>query len=473
MTCLRSMYCRLLAVAGSSVLVGLFAAGAIAQQLKPQRADENTYMPVVPTKTFEEIFQQDTGEKAKVMGDQQALLNKRYDLRDDPSNVQMAGKRKAVQQGVRVKLHGGASWASLAGMTPEQMKSQNVFPYGFRPLPHVKHPTGGMVFPQQEIDEIQKQEARDLKRFDVDFDLPVHLIPEFPPPMFLTSRPDLGDVSQGEVLTIKNYYRLLHGKVTPVQMEGMRLLLTPNPQQQFNQTEDRKVKDASLGVTCLDCHVNGHTNATFHENPDTRPQSDRMRIETVSLRGMFNQQIHGSKRSLRSVEDFTEFEQRTAYFDGDHVTAAKKGVFLPDRSSQVAMMAQMQNMLNFPPAPKLDSFGRLIPSKSTEAELAGEKVFHGKGRCAECHKPPFFLDDKMNDLHLERFYEIETIGGQRNIQDGPIKTFTLRGIKDSPPYHHDGRLLTLEDTVEFFNLVLTLKLTDQEKGNLVAFLRCL
>jgi cytochrome c peroxidase len=291
--------------------------------------------------------------------------------------------------------------------------------------------------------------------------------------MFLTTRPDLGDVTQGEVLTIKNYYRLLVGKVTPVQMEGMRLLLTPNPQQQFNQTEDRKVKDASLGVTCLDCHVNGHTNATFHENPDTRPQSDRMRIETVSLRGMFNQQIHGSKRSLRSVEDFTEFEQRTAYFDGDQVTAAKKGVFLPDRASQVAMMAQMQNMFDFPPAPKLDPFGRLVPGEATEQELAGEKVFHGKGRCVECHKPPFFLDDKMHDLHLERFYDVETIGGQRNIADGPIKTFTLRGIKDSPPYHHDGRLLTLEDTVEFFNLVLSLKLSGEEKQNLAAFLRCL
>jgi cytochrome c peroxidase len=407
------------------------------------------------------------------LSDQKALLEKRYDLGDNPSNVEMSGKRKAVQQGVRVKLHGGTSWASLAGMSPEQIKSQNLFPYGFRPLPHVKHMTGGMVFPKNQIDEIKKQEARDLQRFDVDFDLPDHLTPEFPPPMFLTSRPDLGDVTQGQVLTIKNYYKLLHGKVTPVQMEGMRLLLTPNPQQQFNQTEDRKVKDASLGVTCLDCHVNGHTNATFHENPDTRPQSDRMRIETVSLRGMFNQQIHGSKRSLRSIEDFTEFEQRTAYFDGDQVTAAKKGLFLPERSAQVAMMAQMQNMFDFPPAPKLDVFGRLVPSKATPEELNGEKVFHGKGRCAECHKPPFFLDDKMHDLHLERFYEVETIAGQRNIQDGPIKTFTLRGIKDSPPYHHDGRLLTLEDTVEFFNLVLTLKLNDQEKSDLVAYLRCL
>jgi cytochrome c peroxidase len=385
----------------------------------------------------------------------------------------MSGGRKAVQQGVRVKLHGGATWDRLSGMTPDEIKQQNLFPHGFRPLPHVKHPTGGMVFPKQQIDAIQKAEARDLQRFDVDFDLPDHLTPEFPPPMFLISRPDLGDVTQGEVLTIKNYYRLLHGKVTPVQMEGMRLLLTPFPQQQFNQTEDRKVKDASLGVTCLDCHTNGHTNATFHENPDTRPQSDRFRIETVSLRGMFNQQIHGSKRSLRSVEDFTEFEQRTAYFDGDHVTAAKKGVHLPDRSSQVAMMAQMQNMFGFPPAPKLDTFGRLIPGKATDEELAGEKVFFGKGRCHECHQPPFYLDNKMHDLGLQRFYEIETVRQQRNIPDGPIKTFTLRGIKDSPPYHHDGRLLTLEDTVEFFNLVLELKLNQEEKAALVAFMRTL
>ena len=472
MTCSLSMSCRTFVVF-SGALVGLFAATASAQLLKPQRADENTYMPVVPTKTFEEIFKQDSAEKDKVMNAQKALLESRYDLRNNPSNVQMSGKRKAVQQGVRVKLHDGASWSSLASMKPEQIKEQNLFPYGLRPLPHVKHPTGGMVFPQQQIDAIQKAEARDLKRFDVDFDLPDHMTPEFPPPLFLTTRPDLGDVSQGETLTIKNYYRILHGKVTPVQMEGMRLLLTPFPQQQFNQTEDRKVKDASLGVTCLDCHVNGHTNATFHLNPDTRPQADRFRIETVSLRGMFNQQIHGSKRSLRSVEDFTEFEQRTAYFDGDHVTAAKKGVHLPDRSSQVSMMAQMQNMFDFPPAPKLDRLGRLIPGEATEQELAGEKVFYGKGRCADCHQPPFFLDDKMHDLQAGRFYEAETIAGQRNISDGPIKTFTLRGIKDSPPYLHDGRLLTLEDTVEFFNLVLELRLTQDDKASLVAFMRAL
>jgi cytochrome c peroxidase len=71
----------------------------------------------------------------------------------------------------------------------------------------------------------------------------------------------------------------------------------------------------------------------------------------------------------------------------------------------------------------------------------------------------------MHDLHLERF--------SSEPGDGPIKTFTLRGIKESPPYMHDGRCLTLEDTVEFFNLVLQLKLNKQEKSDLVAFMRAL
>jgi len=439
----------------------------------PPATAKDSYMPVAGDTTFAQTRKQDESQREDVEQGQQQLLSSRYDLADRGSEVKMSGGRKNVQQGVRVKLPRGVTWQQLSRLAPDEIKKQELFPVGFRPLPHVKHATGGMVFPKQQIDIIQKSEGRDLQRFDINFDLPDHLTPEFPPPLFLTTRPDLGDISQGQAVTLRNYYDLLLGKVTPVQMEGMRLLVTPFPQQQFNQTEDRKVLLPSLGVACLDCHVNGHTNGTFHLNPDTRPQAHRFRIDTVSLRGMFNQKIHGSKRSLRSIEDFTEFEQRTAYFDGDHVTAAKKGVHLPNRSDAVSMMAQMQNILDFPPAPKLDPFGKLLPEQATEQELRGQQVFYGKGRCSECHSGPAFMDDKMHDLHLERFYAPETVRDQFNLADGPIKTFTLRGIKDSPPYHHDGRLLTLEDTVEFFNLVLQLKLSDNEKTDLTAFLRCL
>jgi len=79
----------------------------------------------------------------------------------------------------------------------------------------------------------------------------------------------------------------------------------------------------------------------------------------------------------------------------------------------------------------------------------------------------------MHNLQAERFYKPRDIEGRMASADGPIKTFTLRGIKDSPPYLHDGRLLTLEDTVEFFNLILETKLTAAEKADIVAFMKAL
>lgn len=451
-----------------SAIAGALVTFAGADPLPP----DATYRSL-PTLPFSEVKANDEAAKPAMQERQKRMLDQRYDLSDHPiPGVMMSGGRKPVQAGVRARLPTGVTWASLAKMSPDEIRTKNLLPAGFQPLPHVKQATGGQVFPDEEIKEIKRQEQRNLQRFDVDFDIPAHFTPEFPAPIFLTTHPELGDVSHGQLLTIKNFYSLMVGIITPVQMNGLRLLLTPFPQEEFNQTEDRKSADQSLGVTCLDCHANFHTNAAFHLTPDVRPQAARFRIDTVSLRGMFNQQIHGSKRSLRSVEDFTQFEQRTAYFNGDDVSAQRKGINLPDRTNQVAMMAQMQNIIDFPPAPKLSPTGRLDPKKATERELAGEKVFMGKGQCAECHIPQTnFMDHMMHDLKLERFYKIgQTVNDLVMLPDGPIKTFTLRGIKDSPPYLHDGRLLTLADTVEFFNLVLGVNLSQQEKDDLVAYL---
>ncbi|MCL4840029.1 MAG: cytochrome B6, partial [Thermoanaerobaculia bacterium] len=313
----------------------------------------------------------------------------------------------------------------------------------------------------------------DLSRFDLDFDFPDHFLPEFPAPIFLTTRPDLGDVSQGKLITLSNYYEIFNGILNPKQLEGLRLLLTPFPQQQFNATEDRRSLLPSQGVSCFECHANGHTNASTHLVGDIRPQAFRHRIDTPTLRGVNIQRLFGSQRALKSVEDFTEFEQRAAYFDGDPVIATKKGVNILERGSQVHAMAEMQEIFDFPPAPKLDVFGKLDPKKATESEMRGQAVFFGKGRCAECHTPPFYTDNLMHNLHTERFFKPKMINGMMAVGDGMIKNFPLRGIKESPPYLHDGRLLTLEDTVEFFNLVLETKLTEPEKKDLVAFMRAL
>jgi cytochrome c peroxidase len=408
-----------------------------------------------PMQTAEEIMKQDIADKPKVTATQRRLLEARYDLSPklDPDAKMYRGKPLPV--GPTARLASGTTWERLGAMSPEEIRSKGLFPYPS--LPHPKQATGGQVFPQMQIDMFPR-----LERFDVEFDLPDAFLPEFPPAIFLQSRPELGDVSRGEVVSINNFHRLFKDIVTPVQLDGLRLLVTPFPQEEFNATDDRKTVMPSLGVTCLDCHVNGHTTGQFHLTPDDRPQQRRFRLDTTSLRGLFNQQLHGSKRSLRSVEDFTEFEQRTAYFNGDPLRAMKKGMNILDRIP-VSHMAQMQNMFDFPPAPKLNSLGRLDPAKAMKSELRGEELFFGKAQCSACHAPPFYLDDKMHDLRVERFVN--------EPPDGPIKTFTLRGIKESPPYLHDGRLLTLEDTVEFFNLVLELKLTKEEKADLVAFMR--
>jgi cytochrome c peroxidase len=448
------------------------AAPSVAARPQPGPVGISAYAPVNEP-PFDDAMARMSASKAETMQRQSALLETRYDLGDRPHATATMAKGKPVQTGVRVRLPEGASWTTLARMSPERIRSEGAFPPGFLPLPHPNHAEGGMLFPKFHIDEMLAETGQDLTRFDLDFDLADHFLPEFPPPMFLTTRPDLGDVSGGELVTHQNYYRLFKGILNPKQLDGLRLLVLPTAQQQFNLTDDRRSAKPSLGVSCFDCHANGHSNGATHLVGDIRPQELRHRLDTPSLRGVNIQRLFGSQRSLKTVEDFTEFEQRAAYFDGDPVIAAKKGVNILERGSEVHAMAELQELLAFPPAPKLDLFGRLDPDLATADELAGEVVFFGKGRCAECHAPPYYTDNLLHDLRVERFFEPQEINGRLAMADGPIKTFVLRGIKDSPPYMHDGRLLTLDDTVEFFNLVLELQLTDQEKTQLVAFMLAL
>jgi cytochrome c peroxidase len=456
---------------GTAALLGLVVLGLASAQEK--KALASSYSKVDVTEPFGETMARMKAAKPEVARRHADLLNERYDLSNRPAPGVTMSRGKPVQEGVRAKVPAGVTWDRLAGMKPEDVREKDLWPRGFLPLPHPNHPEGGMLFPKFHIDEIKKQEGRDLTRFDLDYDLPDHLLPEFPAPIYLTTRPDLGDVSQGKLVTIDNYYELFNGILNPKQLEGLRLLVTPFPQQQFNQTEDRRSERPSRGVTCFDCHANGHTNAATHLVGDIRPQEFRHRLDTPPLRGVNVQRLFGSQRALKSVEDFTEFEQRAAYFDGDPVIATKKGVNVLERGSQVHFMAEFQALLDFPPAAKLNIYGKLDPAKATESEMRGQAIFFGKASCAVCHPAPYYTDGLMHNLKAERFFKPRMINGRMAFADGPIKTFPLRGIKDSPPYLHDGRLLTLDDTVEFFNLIQELKLTDQEKKDLLAFMRAL
>src|SRR5437764_106980 len=402
-------------LAGLTLLAALgYMAAPPLLQSQPEKDKQKA--PSAPTTSYDQIspvllgqesyknmMAKDKADKPAVMARQKKLLEERYDLseRTDP-NVKMT-RGKHIPVGPATKLPRGMTWEKLAGTSSDEIRDQGLFPKGFLPLPHPHHEVGGMVFPQTEI----KQQAR-LERFDLDFDLPEHFLPEFPPAIFLTTRPDLGDVSQGKMVTADNFNEIFNGLLNSKDLEGLRLLVTQFPQQQFNATPDRKTEkpDGMRGVACLDCHVNGHTSGAAHLVGDIRPQSHRRRIETPSLRGVHIQRLFGSQRALKTVEDFTEFEQRAAYFDGDILTSAAKGINPLHRATQVHFMSEFQDLLDFPPAPGLGWDGKLDPKKfgPDTPEMQGQKLFFGKARCPECHNGPAYTDNQLHDLNGERFY---------------------------------------------------------------------
>src|SRR5438552_9309717 len=261
-------------------------------QQSPDRG-ASSYMPVDIKEPFAAVMARMKAAQPDIQKRQADLLAERYDLADHPAAGVTMSRGKPVQERVRVKLAADTSWEQLAGLTTTDIRDRDLFPKGFYPLPHPNHAEGGMVFPKFEIDELRRQEARDLTRFDLEFDIPDRFLPEFPPPTYLTTRPDLGHVAQGKLVTIDNHYELFNGILNPKQLEGLRLLLTPFAQQQFNQTEDRRSEKASRGVACFDCHANGHSNGATHESGDVRPQQHRRRIDTPSLRGVNIERLFG------------------------------------------------------------------------------------------------------------------------------------------------------------------------------------
>ena len=179
----------------ASAIVALLAVMATTWQTDAQQVEprgKTSYAPVAITEPFASVMARMVAAKPGIEQAHRNLLAERYDLADLPAQGVTMSRGKPVQGEVRVKLPAGTSWDQLASLSADQIRDRDLFPRGFLPLPHPNHPEGGMVFPHFDIDELKRQEARDLTRFDLDFDLPDHLLPEFPPPIFLTTRPDLG-----------------------------------------------------------------------------------------------------------------------------------------------------------------------------------------------------------------------------------------------------------------------------------------
>ncbi len=175
-----------------------------------------------PMQPAEEIMKNDIAEKPKVTDAQHRLLEQRYELKPRLDSAVKMSRGKPLAVGPTARLSKGTTWQSLAQMSADEIRKRGLFPYPS--LLHPKHATGGMVFPQAQIEMFPR-----LERFDVEFDIPEAFLPEFPPAMFLQNRPELGDVSRGEVVSVNNFFRLFKDLLTPVQLDGLRWLVFPFP----------------------------------------------------------------------------------------------------------------------------------------------------------------------------------------------------------------------------------------------------
>ncbi len=138
------------------------------------------------------------------------------------------------------------------------------------------------------------------------------------------------------------------------------------------------------------------------------------------------------------------------------------------------------------PADKFDQGGE-ANAISPEAQR-GLLLFRDKARCTKCHSGFNFTDEKFHNLGIgwdDNKVDLGRYMVTKNAEDiGSFKTPSLREISRTAPYMHDGRFKNLNEVVNFYNqggnknphqdpLILPLELTNDEKRDLVEFLRTL
>ena len=212
---------------------------------------QSSYAPVDIKEDFTAIMARMKAAKAEVMKRQMDLLTERYDLSNRPAaDGTTMSRGKPVQEGVRVKLPAGVTWTQLAAMTPADIRDKGLFPKGFLPCRILITPKAVWCSPAS-ISPRSNGRKSVISPASISILICLTIPPRVPAPHLFHDAARLGRRVAGKLVTIVNYYELFNGTLNPKQLEGLRLLVTPFPQQQFNQTEDRRTERPSRGVIVL------------------------------------------------------------------------------------------------------------------------------------------------------------------------------------------------------------------------------
>ncbi|MSR58974.1 MAG: hypothetical protein EXS05_15240 [Planctomycetaceae bacterium] len=140
-------------------------------------------------------------QKPGLMAEVLAYMRSRFDFARKAIPGATMSRGKPILQGPTARLPDKIrSFDELTALTPDEIKQRDLFPY--KPLAHPLQTTAHMLFP-----EVWLEAHPEHRRIDVDFDIPEDFLPEFPPPMFLTTHKELGDVTQLSVTTFCTFLR--------------------------------------------------------------------------------------------------------------------------------------------------------------------------------------------------------------------------------------------------------------------------
>jgi cytochrome c peroxidase len=105
----------------------------------------------------------------------------------------------------------------------------------------------------------------------------------------------------------------------------------------------------------------------------------------------------------------------------------------------------------------------------------GQAVFDGQARCAACHVPPLFTEPGWN-MHKAKDIGIDEFQAERS-PDERYRTTPLGGlgsrVQQQGGFYHDGRFATLADVVDHYNNFQRLRLSPQQKADLIEYLKSL
>lgn len=272
-----------------------------------------------------------------------------------------------------------------------------------------------------------------------------------------------------------------------------------------------------MGVTCALCHstVDNSFSPGIGKRLDGWPNRDLNPGLIISLSpaltdaqkaiysswgaGMydarFNQDGISSPHVITPAYGLNGIHKTTTTGDGDNIAywnryvgvtqMGGQGFFADDRTGVVVQNGTEDLITKKLPALQAYQLSLVAPeapegSFNATAAARGKVLFNGQAQCASCHTGPKFTDANTR-LHDRADVVSEVAGLEPDGTPGyasrtatkQYRTAPLEGIWQHPPYFHNGIAETLDDVVNLYDEKLSLALNDDQKGDLVEYLKSL